>query len=281
MTDDLAVGPVRRVLPNPDAVSDAAAEHIAAALRAAVDERGRADWATTGGSAAVGIYRRLAASPLREQVPWHAVHLWWVDDRYVPRDHPLSNVLPVDQVLLSAAALSGQTTRGEDAVDVASGRAAGAPIPMANIHPFPVAEAIGSQRGPGWAAARYEQELRSGGVAVADGRPVFDLVVLGVGPDGHILSVFPGSSALDEDAAWALGVPAPTHVEPHVSRVTLNPRIVEAARDVLVVAHGAGKAEIMGTIFGPDRDPARWPAQLALRPGATWLLDEAAAANLA
>jgi 6-phosphogluconolactonase len=109
---------------------------------------------------------------------------------------------------------------------------------------------------------------------------VFDVLVLGIGPDGHLLSVFPGSASLDDDRAWAVPVPAPNHVEPHIARITLNPRVIGVARNVLVVTHGEGKAEILGTIFGPERDPSRWPAQLALRDGATWLLDRAAAARL-
>jgi 6-phosphogluconolactonase len=77
------------VLADPEATSRAAAESIAEALGAAFTQRGRADWVTTGGSTPVGIYRELAAAPLRDRVPWHAVHVWWGDDRFVPRDHPL------------------------------------------------------------------------------------------------------------------------------------------------------------------------------------------------
>ena len=268
------------VLPDPDAVSRAAAERIADALGRAVERRGRADWATTGGSTVVGIYSLLAVSPLRERVPWSAVHIWWGDERYVPRDHPMSNTRPVDMVLASAAARGGQSGTGEDADDVLSGRDPGAPIPVANIHPFPVAEALGASRGPAWAATRYEAEMRSTGIPTESGWPVFDLVLLGVGPDGHLLSVFPGSAAWDEATAWAVPVPAPSHVEPHVTRVSLNPRIVDAAREILVVSHGEGKAGVLAEVFGPDRHPRRWPAQLARRTGATWILDRAAAAKI-
>ena len=80
-----------------------AAERIATALVDAVERRGRADWVTTGGSALVARYRRLAAPPLVDAVPWDKVHVWWTDDRYVPRDHPLSNVKPFDDVLLDIA----------------------------------------------------------------------------------------------------------------------------------------------------------------------------------
>jgi 6-phosphogluconolactonase len=280
MTPLAATGePAVAVLPDADAVSEAAAEQIAELLRDAVADRGRADWATTGGSAPIGIYRRLGSVQYRDDVPWSGVHLWWGDDRYVPRDHPLSNVLPADQVLLAAAALSGTDWLADDPESAIHGVHPGAPIPLENIHPFPTAEAIGESRGPGWAAARYDAELRAAGLETGDGFPVFDLVLLGVGPDGHVMSVFPGSPTFDE-SAWALPVPAPTHVEPHVTRLTLNPRVLDVARQVLVVVHGAAKAEIVATVFGEERDPRRWPAQLVRRPGVVWLIDEAAAARL-
>ncbi len=268
------------VLPDADAVSAAAAERIADVLRDAAEQRGRADWATTGGSAPIGIYRLLSVAPLRDRVPWQSVHLWWGDDRYVPRDHPESNVMAADSVLLSASARGGMSGFGEDADDVLTGRDAGVAMPVANVHPFPIAAAIGEGRDPAWAASQYEAELRSAGVAVERGWPVFDLVLLGIGPDGHLLSVFPGSPALHETSAWALPIPAPTHVEPHIARVTLNPRVLDVARDLLVVVHGESKAEILGSVFGAQRDPDRWPAQLARRAGATWLLDQAAAGRL-
>jgi len=261
MTPRTATGePAIGVFPDAEAVSTAAGDLIADVLRDAVVARERADWATTGGSAPIGIYRRLGTEPLRDGIPWAGVHLWWGDDRYVPRDHPLSNILPVDQVLLA-------------------GPTPGARIPAANIHPFPTSEAIGEARRPAWAAARYEAELRSAGLETQDGWPVFDLVLLGVGPDGHVMSVFPGSTAFEE-SAWVLPIPAPTHVEPHVTRLTLNPRVLDVARHVLVVVQGAAKAEIVATIFGDERDPRRWPAQLVRRPGVTWLLDEDAAARI-
>jgi 6-phosphogluconolactonase/glucosamine-6-phosphate isomerase/deaminase len=267
------------VLADPEAVSLAAAEQIATILRRAADGHGRADWAATGGSTPAGIYRHLATAALRDRVDWSAVHLWWGDDRYVPRDHPLSNVLPADQILLEATARAGLSGTGESGVDVVTGRDPAVDIPVDNIHAMPMAAAIGENRGPAWAAARYEAELRSGGLDIESGWPVFDLVLLGIGPDGHVLSVFPGSDAFDR-TEWVLPVPAPTHVEPMVTRVTLNPHVLDVARSVLVVAHGASKAAILGEIFGSTVDARRWPAQLARRSGATWLLDEAAAARL-
>lgn len=268
------------VLPDPEATSRAAAEAIADALIEAVAQRGRADWATTGGSTPVGIYRQLAVAPLRDLVPWHAVHVWWGDERYVPRDHPLSNVLPLDQVLVSAAARAGLSGTGEYAVDVDTGAEPGVPLPSMNIHAPRMGDAIGLAAGPEWAAAEYADRLRDAGLpASADRFPILDIVLVGVGTDGHVLSVFPGSGLFDAEA-WVSPVPAPTHIEPHVARISLHPRILEVARLPIVVAHGAGKAAALASVLGDERDARRWPAQLARREGARWFLDRAAAADL-
>jgi 6-phosphogluconolactonase len=276
-----AVEPRIEILANPDAVAEVAAQRIASALSGAVEERGRADWATTGGSAPIGIYRELAQSPLRGAVPWADVHVWWGDDRFVPRDHPLSNVLPFDQVLLRATALAGLSGEGESAIDVEVGNQAGAMVPASNIHAMSMATAIGRGEGPAWVATTYEEELRAARLPESDGVPVFDVILAGIGGDGHILSVFPGPTVFDASAEpWVAGIPAPEHIEPHVARVSLNPAFLAAARLVLVVVAGAAKAEVLANVLGATRDPSRWPSQHARRPNAVWLLDEAAAAKL-
>ena len=241
-----------------DAANHAAAAHIARSLAAAVAIRGRADWATTGGSAAPGIYRHLADDPLREEIPWADVHVWWGDDRFVPRDHALSNVKPLDDMLFAHPDI---------------------PLPVGNLHPFRCGEAIAAGRDAASVARLLAADLADAGLATVDGFPVLDLVLLGVGGDGHILSVFPGSAAFDA-TEWAFAIPAPTHIEPHVARVTMHPSVVRVARDVLVVATGASKAAVLGRIFGPTRDELRWPARIARHERATWILDEAAAAHL-
>jgi 6-phosphogluconolactonase len=247
-----------------------AAARIATALVDAVEVRARADWATTGGSTPIAIYRRLSAQPLVEAVPWARVHVWWGDDRYVPRDHPLSNVKPLDDVLLDI---------GDAEEGTAGAGYAGVPLAAANVHPFPTGEAIGRAAGAAWCAAELAGQLRAAGLPEQDGWPVFDLILLGIGPDGHLLSVFPGSAAFDS-TELALAIPAPTHVEPHVERVTLNPAVIGVARQVLVVVNGVEKAPVLAEVLGPEQDPRRWPAQLARREGAVWILDEAAASRL-
>jgi 6-phosphogluconolactonase len=268
------------VLDDPGACARAAAQLIAEALGASGTGDGSIHWVTTGGSAPAAIYRELAGPPLRDRVPWEDVNLWWTDERFVPADHPLSNAKIAEDVLLEVGALSGQSGTGASGADVGGRRIPGAPIPAGNVHPIPTGDAIGRGQGPEWAAARYAETVATAGPSGADdGIPVFDLVLLGVGPDGHILSVFPGSGTFDRGEP-VLPVPAPTHVEPHVARVTLHPRVVTVARRILVVATGASKAAILGEVLRGARDVRRLPAQLAVRPGATWILDRAAASAL-
>jgi len=272
--------PTIRVFDDAAAASRAAAESIADALIAAVDARGRADWATTGGSTPAGIYRELAVAPLRDAVPWSSVHAWWGDDRFVARDHPLSNVMPFDQILTSSAARAGMSGSGADGAEVAIGMEPGVRIPAENVHAPQISSAIARATGVGSVAMDYEAELRAAPLAVGEsGFPVFDVMLVGIGADGHVLSVFPGSPLFD-GSAWASAVPAPEHIEPHVARLTLHPGILEAARLPIVVALGAGKAAILASVLVGERDERKLPAQLARRTGAIWFLDREAAASL-
>ena len=269
--------PALRIMATPDDVADAAAAEIARALEAAIEARGVAYWATTGGSAAPPIYRRLAAPPLRDTVSWADVQVWWGDDRYVPSDHPESNVLPLEQVLLASG--GDETGSSASSADVAAS-GTGVRMPVANLHPIPMAAAIAHGGGAAWAAAMYETELRAFGPDPGpDGVPAFDLIVVGVGPDGHLLSVFPGSAAWDA-TGLCLAIPAPEHVAPHLDRVTLHPRLLAAARAVLVVTTGAAKAANLVLAWAPDADVREIPVAAARIPSATWILDEAAAAGL-
>jgi 6-phosphogluconolactonase len=208
--------------------------------------------------------------PLRDTIRWDRVHTWWGDDRFVPRDHPLSNFSAFASIMLDAA--DGEEGTGFDAFPPV-------PIPVEHVHPFRTTEAIGAGRGAASCAAELAAELHTAGPAVVEGWPMFDLILLGVGADGHVLSVFPGSAAFDSPD-WALAVPAPTHIEPHVERVTLNPAVLRYARQTIVVATGQAKAAIIAQALGSERDPRRWPVQLARGSRATWILDKAAAANL-
>jgi 6-phosphogluconolactonase len=245
------------ILPDGEAASAVAAARIAEALAAAVASRGVAHWATTGGSTPGPIYRALAGEQQRGVVPWERVHLWWSDDRWAPPDGPLSNARGARELLLPHV-----------------------PIVADRVHAIPIGEAMDGGHSAAWAAARYAEALHAAAMPLdAASFPVLDVALVGIGSDGHLFSVFPGSTTWD-DPAWAQAVPAPTHIEPHVERVTLHPGLLSAARLPIAVAHGAGKAGILGRIFGPRVDVRQLPAQLARRRGALWILDEAAAVIL-
>lgn len=242
---------------DPAAVAHAAAVGLVDRVLVGVAARGRADVALTGGSSPRTMYRCLLDSDLAARVPWDRVHLWWGDDRFVPRSDPLSNVFLADEGLLAPG---------------------GIPIPGDHVHPFPTDQAIEGGLGAQWCATTYATEVVSA-LPLVDGWPAFDLLLVGIGGDGHLLSVFPGSPALTSDRV-GLAIPAPTHIEPHVERVTLNPAILGVAGQLLALAVGQGKAEVVARILEGPRDPAALPGVLARRSTATWLLDVAAAALL-
>ena len=259
--------PSLRVFASAGEVSAAAASLVADGLAAAIAARGIAHWATTGGSAAPGLYRALLAPTMRSRVDWPRVRVWWGDDRFVPAGDSLSNVTPFFDVALAG-----------------DGGVAGLPIDPAHVYPIPVGDMLARGLGPADAATAYAERLQELGPWSAgqtgEATPAFDVMVVGVGPDGHLLSVFPGSAVWDS-AALVAAVPAPMHIEPHVARVTMHPRVLASARSVLVVAAGASKADRLGEAWNTPGGPVRdLPVRAAMGANAVWLLDEAAAAKL-
>jgi 6-phosphogluconolactonase len=268
------------VLDGPSEIAREAARRLVAALDGAIAERGEAHVALTGGSSALELYRELVKPEWRDGVAWQQVHLWWGDERFVPVDHPDSNIGLAYRMLLALAARAGESGVGAQGVDVNVGDVPALPIRVENVHPFEVDETL-SESNPGdLVAERYAEEMASTLPRGRGGLPAFDVVLLGVGEDGHILSVFPDSEVLATDAPLVAFVTAPQHIGPHHPRITLNPRLIKVAEAVIVMVSGEDKAEVVGHVLGDRRDPRRWPAQLAVRGNAVWLLDQAAAAQL-
>jgi 6-phosphogluconolactonase len=253
--------PALRVVPTGADASRATAALIVEGLTAAIAERGVAHWVTTGGSACPGIYEALFQPPLSDALDWSRVHVWWGDDRFVPADDAASNVRPFAEMLLAP----------ED----------GLPFLPEHVHRVDVAGALAHGAGPAWAAEAYDAALRSVGPAAGpDGVPVFDVFVVGVGSDGHILSVFPGSGVWDDEALVA-DVAPPTHMRPHLARVTMHPRLLPAARAVVVVTAGGTKADALSRAWADHDGHVRaLPVEATMLPQSTWILDEAAAAKL-
>lgn len=246
------------VASGPDAVARTAADIVVAALAGAIGSRGIAHIALTGGSSAAGLYRELGAPERLAAIDWSRVHLWFGDDRIVPLDHPDSNAGLAITSLLSPG---------------------GPAISPTNIHPM-LAGLDPAAPDAGIVAAGLYTGALAAELPTLYGIPSFDLLLLGMGPDGHVLSVFPGSQALLVGAPLVIPVPAPTHIGPAWPRITLGPAVIGAAREVLLTVGGAAKAPTVVDVLGPVWDPMRLPAQLCRVDTATWLLDTDSAALL-
>ena len=267
------------VLDDMAAVARAAAARLAEQLGAAIASRGEAHLALTGGSSAVALYEELVRD-WRDAVDWRRVHLWWGDERFVPVDHPESNIGMAYAILLAIAERSGASGTGGQTVDITAGDVPGLPVLAEKVHPFQIDEALSETAAAELVAERYAEAIERRLPRKRGGLPAFDVILLGVGGDGHILSAFPRSPALDPDAPLVLTVPAPEHVGPHLPRVTLNPRLLAAAQSVIVMVAGEGKAEAVQRALRGDEPPAEVPARLATGPNAAWFIDRAAAALL-
>jgi 6-phosphogluconolactonase len=232
-------------------VADPAAMAIAAAGRvvARVSENsGRVAICLTGGSSPRQLYQLLATTAWRSRIPWQRVHWFIGDERFVPADDPLNNMGVAWTIFLDRCA------------------------PAANIHPIPTSTADPAD--PDRSAVLYEQELKSfyGAGALDPDRPLFDLVLMGVGPDGHTASLFPGYPALDEASRWVVGVPR-ANVAPFVPRVTLTLPALASCREMLFEVAGDEKRAILTRVLAGEN----LPANRAQSTGETiWLVDQAA-----
>ena len=230
-------------------VSRAAAELFAATASAAVSARGVARIAISGGSTPKAMFG-LLASEFRERVPWAQVQLFWVDERCVAPDDPESNFGMTKAAMLDLV-----------------------PLPEANIH------RMEGELDPEEAASRYESEIRNAFKLEGAETPTFDLILLGLGPDGHTASLFPHTAGLDEMARICIANHVP---QKDTWRLTLTWPVIVAAREVAFLMEGAEKAAMVRTVWTGAYDPETYPAQL-IRPASgklTLLLDAAAAAGL-
>ena len=230
------------VVADPAALAKAAADRVLARIAA---NAARVAICLAGGSSPKQLYQLLATEAYRSRIPWDRVHWFVGDERFVPATDPLSNIAMMRDAFLDRCA------------------------PIANIHPMATDSAD-----PNEAARRYERELKSfyGADELDSARPLFDVVLLGVGPDGHTASLFPGYPAVAETRRWVIEAPN-ANVEPFVPRVTLTMPALGSCREMLIEASGAGKRPILTRVFaGEDL-----PANRAHSTGETiWLVDAAA-----
>lgn len=230
---------------DPVALAATAAEHLLARTAA---NSGRIAICLTGGSSPKQLYQLLATEPYRSRIPWPRVHWFIGDERCVPASDPLNNMAMARAAFLDQCA------------------------PAANIHPIPTATADPTD--PDRSAALYEQELQAfyGSDTLDEARPLFDLVLMGVGPDGHTASLFPGFPAVDETARWVVGVPR-ANVEPFVPRVSLTLPTLASCHLMLFQIAGQSKRAILTRLFAGEN----LPANRARSSGETvWLVDREA-----
>ena len=199
----------------------------------------------TGGSSPKKLYELLGAEPYRKLVPWDRVHWFIGDDRFVPESDERNNMAMARGIFLDECA------------------------PAANVH------AIATDAGnPDEAASQYEAELKSyyGAEHIDPKRPLFDMVLMGVGPDGHTASLFPGYPAIDVVDRWVVGVPE-AHVAPFVPRVSLTLPALASCREMLFQLSGADKRAIVTRALSGEDLPANRAQSIG---DTVWLCDEAA-----
>jgi 6-phosphogluconolactonase len=229
----------------------AAGDRLVEAITEAVDKRGAAHIVLTGGGTGIGLLKRVGERG--ENIDWSKVHLYWGDDRFVPEDDDERNYKQAREALL-------------DDID----------IPDANVHPM---SASGAEFGDDLDAAAldYAQVLAAN---ADDGQPApdFDVHLLGMGPEGHINSLFPDTPAVRETERLVLGVP--DSPKPPPQRITLTLPAVQLSREVWLVVSGAGKAEAVAAAIGGAKSVDVPAAGAVGREATVWLLDEDAASKL-
>jgi 6-phosphogluconolactonase len=224
------------------ALAKTAADRVVARIAANSD---RVAICLAGGSSPKQLYQLLATDAYRSRIPWDRVHWFIGDERFVPADDPLNNMGMARRVFLDRCA------------------------PAANIHPIPTDTA-----NPEEAARYYERELKSfyGATELQSARPLFDVVLVGVGPDGHTASLFPGYPAVEETERWVVDVPQ-AHVAPFVPRVSLTLPALNSCREMLFELSGPDKRAILTRVLAVED----LPANRAHAAGETiWLADRAA-----
>ncbi len=241
-----------RTYPDLESVSHAAAEQFIAIGHAAIGDTGRFAVVLAGGSTPRRLYERLAGTSFRTQIAWDKVEFFWGDERAVSSEHPDSNYRMANDAMLKD--LNMAETR---------------------IHRMPA-----EQPDLDAAARDYQAEIACVFEIVGDGdSPCFDLVLLGMGADGHTASLFPHADALCETKHWVVPSRMP---QSDSLRLTLTPTIINNARNVLFLVAGANKAETLAQVLNGPYEPERLPAQL-IRPASgntTWIIDKNAARQL-
>ena len=236
-----------RVFGTAGAMNESAARWLVDLADISVAARGRFVLCLSGGNTPRGLYALLSTEPYGDSMPWKNTFVFWGDERCVPADDERNNAQTANGLLLGKSGL-----------------------PSSHIYPIPV------NLPPGDAARQYEETLRA---FFGSGAPRFDLILLGLGVDGHTASLFPGTAALRERSRWVKDVFVR---DQPMSRITLTAPLINQARNVLFLVTGENKSGILKTVLTAPRRPERYPAQL-IRPEqgeVFWYVDGRAASRL-
>ena len=241
-----------KIASNAEEITKLSAEMFTDVVMQAVQARGVARIAISGGSTPKTVFELLAdpSAPYFARVPWDKLQLFWVDERCVPPTDHESNYLMTKTAMLDKV-----------------------PLPAASIH------RMEGELDPEEAASRYEAEIRNAFKLEGAQTPTFDLIILGLGPDGHTASLFPHTEGLNEMSRIVMANHVP---QKDTWRLTLTWPVITQGREVAFLIEGEEKAEMVKTVFAGPYDPETYPAQL-IRPASgklTLLLDVAAAAHL-
>jgi 6-phosphogluconolactonase len=237
------------IYPDIDALSREAAQYVVRVANESIVTHGRFSIALSGGTTPKKLYGLLGSEPYRSQIDWALVHIFWGDERCVPPDSPDSNYKMALKVLLSNI-----------------------PVPVSQVHRMPAEMADRNA-----ASEQYTFEMQR--IFGTNGIPNFDLIQLGMGPEGHTASLFPHQPSLHEQRRLVMPVSVP---KPPPDRLTFTPPILNAARNVLFLVTGSDKAEALHAVLEGPYQPDEYPAQI-VRPTSgevVWMLDTEVAKGL-
>jgi 6-phosphogluconolactonase len=235
-------------LPDAETIARRCLEIFTASAEQAIKEKNVFCFALSGGKSPQRFFELLSSEQKALSLAWDKIHLFWVDERYVPQDSPDSNYKLATDTFLTKV-----------------------PIPQENVHPMPTDLADLDS-----AARQYEKTIRSVFNIKSEKLPKFDLIILGMGPDGHTASLFPNSKIRFDTKAIACAVSLP---KPAISRITLTPAVICAASGIVVLVSGEEKAKTLIEVLAGPPDEIRYPIHILwpVLDKVLWLIDLPAA----
>lgn len=241
------MNPEVKIYPDKNILIQESAAYISDIVQTTLNEQNKCTLVLAGGSTPKGLYKTLASHEYQEKIDWSNVHLFWGDERCVPPDHHDSNYRMAREALL-------------DQID----------IPQENVHRIP------AEKEPAQAASEYEKTIKRlfGGTSHL---PEFDVILLGIGEDGHTASLFPGTTAIDENERWVTEVHVP-QLDTH--RITMTFPVINNGKNVIFLVSGSSKSTIMKKIY--ERTDTTFPSARVspVNGSLVYLLDKAAGANV-